>query len=495
MLETILKEKFGYSSFRQGQKEIIDSIIHRRDVFAVLPTGSGKSICYLLPGYVMEGLVIIVTPLLSLMEDQCEQLRAHGEKRVKALNSFLTYQEKERILGQLRDLKYLFISPEMLQNKKLLNQLTKIKIALFVVDEAHCISEWGHEFRTDYLKLASIRHTLGTAPCLALTATANDHVKRDIIKQLDMEQCDQYIYPIDRKNISIVVKKCETIDEKIEEAISIIKTVHLPGILYCGSRDWTEQLTSIIQIRTNYRVAYYHGGMTTEDRILIQRQFIDGELDLIVCTNAFGMGINKSNVRLVMHFHYPKHINSYVQEIGRAGRDGKQSLAVLLYCPLDDQIPKHLIDQSYPDDDVLARIFSRIKYENVKLHSDQLLVIMQEEGASETAAQFLHYQLRQFANKDLDIEKVQKMIKSTIQERKQHKWRELNEMKRWIETKRCRREAYLELYNEQVIEKREPCCDHCGLNWDIFRKGKREKRSFDKMDTWEERLQKLLNNN
>lgn len=492
MIEKMLKERFGFTSFRPGQKNVIEDVIAGLDVFAMLPTGSGKSLCYLLPGYVMDGLVVIVSPLLSLMEDQCQQIKMLGEKRVAALNSFLNPQEKALVIKELNKLKFLYVSPEMLQSQRLIARLVKLKVSLFVVDEAHCISQWGREFRPDYLKLANIRTTLGSPPCLALTATANDRVRQDILRQLGIENAQEHIYSVDRDNIALIVQKTLTIRDKIEKMIDILKRTKTPGIIYCASRDWTERLSDLIGKETGLRVAYYHGGLTTHDRLLIQHQFLNDQLDIICCTNAFGMGINKPNVRLILHFHYPKHMNAYIQEIGRAGRDGKQCVALTLYTADDDAIPLSLIEKGYPDQAMLFRILKRLDHTGMTTESDATLAIMVEEGASDAAAQFLHHQLAENQAGTTDLIQLAKEIGQTIDERKHQKIKDLYEIKAWLEDKGCRREGYLKSFGEDITKSVVHCCDHCGAMMKTFDHHPNVQPKEPSVVTWEMRLRTLL---
>src|SRR5690606_18201070 len=320
-LNQILKEKFNHTTFREGQKEVIEDIMSGHDVMALLPTGGGKSLCYQLPAQILEGSVLVVSPLVALMEDQVLQIKKMGEKRVIALNSFLTLEKKRRVLPNLHKYKYIFASPEILQSPHILNRLKRIRFSLFVVDEAHCISQWGHDFRPDYSRLGEIRMEIGAPPCLALTATATKEVLEDIRNKLELAQPKMHIHSIDRPNIAIVVKKVESLEEKKEALLKYANELQGPGIIYFSSRLWAENISQYLKDKGFERVAYYHGGMEQEKRMLIQEQFINNQISIICSTNAFGMGVNKSDIRFVIHFHYPSQMEAYLQEIGRAGRD------------------------------------------------------------------------------------------------------------------------------------------------------------------------------
>ncbi|MFC7391530.1 RecQ family ATP-dependent DNA helicase [Scopulibacillus cellulosilyticus] len=493
MLEKILKDRFGYSHFREGQHEIIEDVLSKRDVFAMLPTGSGKSLCYLLPGYILHGLIIIVSPLLSLMEDQCQQIHMSGEKRAAALNSFLNGKERTIVMDRLDRLKFLFISPEMLQSRKVIQKLSRCHISLFVVDEAHCISQWGHEFRPDYLKLADVRETLGSPPCLALTATANDKVRKDILNQLKIDDARQHLYSVDRENIAMLVYKLNNIDEKISKTIDAVSNIEGPGIIYSYSREWAEKLSWMLKEHTNLRAAYYHGGLQPEDRLLIQHQFLNNQLDVICCTNAFGMGINKPNVRYVIHFHYPRHINSYIQEIGRAGRDGLPSAAITFYCEEDEILPRTLIESEYPNQKALSRILQKVKSNQLPPDSNEAIQVFIEEGCSETAARFLQYQFSLINVKEYTIEEIGIYLEKIITSRKQQKFQELYEMQCWLVTKGCKREALLAAFGEKKTNIVSKCCSYCGVAIKEYKKtaaGYTQEQAS--LDTWKETLGHLL---
>ena len=320
MLEQALQHYFGYPTFRKNQKEIIQSLLEKKDTLGILPTGNGKSLCYQLTGYLSEGLVIVVSPLISLMEDQVNALLSFGEKKVVALNSTLQSFEKEFILKQLHQLKFLFLSPEMLLQPPVLAALKTQTIALFVVDEAHCVSQWGIDFRPEYRNLSIAKQQLGNPVTLALTATANADVQRDIQTLLLKEDAQLFRESANRENIALFVEK--TKDKKASLA-SRLATIEGSAIIYCATRKNVEMLYH--ELKERYAIGYYHGGLDYQQRAFLQKQFQEQQLQFLIATNAFGMGINKSNIRLVIHYDLPDSMENYMQEIGRAGRDQQQS--------------------------------------------------------------------------------------------------------------------------------------------------------------------------
>jgi len=351
--QLMLQDVFGFSSFRPNQKEIITAILARQDVFAVMPTGGGKSLCYQLPARIMDGLCVVVSPLISLMKDQVDAAKENG-LRAELLNSTLSGPERAQVYRSLDDgtIDLLYLSPERFTMPEFIEKLKQWPLAFFAIDEAHCVSEWGHDFRPDYLELARIVKEFPGVPVAAFTATATHRVQQDIVSRLGLRQPHMVRASFDRPNLYYKVEPKDSVDHQLVTFIRARKGE--AGVVYRGSRKSVESTTEKLNA-AGIKALAYHAGMAMEDRQRNQDAFNRDEVDVIVATIAFGMGIDKSNIRFVLHADLPRNIEGYYQETGRAGRDGEPARCVLYFSRGDCLRLKHFIDQM---EDVQARTIS-----------------------------------------------------------------------------------------------------------------------------------------
>ncbi|MEB6202242.1 DNA helicase RecQ [Mammaliicoccus fleurettii] len=349
-MQNILKEYFGYQQFRDGQKEIIDKVINHRPTLGVMPTGGGKSICYQVPGLYLDGLTIVISPLISLMKDQVDSLRSMGIK-AEFLNSTLTSKEKKRVESELisGQLDFLYIAPERFNQPQFIQMINKCDVQLIAFDEAHCISKWGHDFRPSYQEV--ITHVMSLPHhfrLVALTATATKEVQADISQKLGIAENDIIETSIKRENLTFKVNNTY---QRLNFVKDYVRTnINQSGIIYCSTRKQVEQLSETLD-DMNIKNVMYHAGLPKGERERAQRKFIEDDIKLAIATNAFGMGIDKSNVRFVIHYNMPQDIESYYQEAGRAGRDQLDSECILLFSDRDIDLQKFFISSSPADDE------------------------------------------------------------------------------------------------------------------------------------------------
>ncbi len=339
-----LHDVFGYESFRPCQREIIDGLIAGNDAFVLMPTGGGKSLCFQIPALHRPGVAIVVSPLISLMKDQVDALKTHGIKAA-GYNSALPAQEARRVLAQLHGgkLDLLYVAPERLMTEDFLARLATLQIALFAIDEAHCVSQWGHDFRPEYIQLGRLRRLFPKVPFIALTATAEPHTRGDILERLNMRQARCYLTGFDRPNIRYTVLEKNKPFNQLLNFLEVRRNE--AGIIYCLSRKRVEQLTAKLQ-DAGFAAGSYHAKIDAKERAATQEAFLRDDLLIIVATVAFGMGIDKSNIRYVVHYDVPKNIEGYYQETGRAGRDSLAAEALLLFGFGDVALARGLIDNS-----------------------------------------------------------------------------------------------------------------------------------------------------
>lgn len=357
--QNILKKYFGYDNFRPLQNEIIQTVLDKKDCLVLMPTGGGKSITFQIPAVMLPGIAIVVSPLISLMKDQVESLKAVGISAV-FLNSSLSvaqhYEAEQKIIE--KEIKLLYVSPEKLLTDSFISFLKKLDVSLFAIDEAHCISQWGHDFRPEYTQLNLLKETFPETPVIALTATADKITARDIIKQLDLKEPKKFISSFDRPNLSLNVLPGQNRKPKIIKFIK--ERPNESGIVYCLSRKSTEDVAQTLK-KEGIKADFYHAGMDAKKRAKVQEDFINDRTPIICATIAFGMGIDKSNVRWVIHFNMPKNMESYYQEIGRSGRDGLPTETMMFYSLQDVMTYRYFIDQAPNNSEIELAKLQRIQ--------------------------------------------------------------------------------------------------------------------------------------
>jgi ATP-dependent DNA helicase RecQ len=341
----ILQKFYGYEDFRPGQKKVVESLLNRNDTVAIMPTGAGKSICFQIPALLFEGVTLVISPLISLMKDQVDSLRQLGIAAVY-INSSVS---KAQLYKDLQDIsagfyKIIYIAPERLTSEYLPDSFKNLNISMVAVDEAHCLSQWGHDFRPSYRNILNFTNSLRIKPIIsAFTATATPEVKTDIINLLGLKQPNVFVTGFDRPNLYFSVLRGEVKDKFVIDYVK--KHQDEAGIIYVGTRKDVDALQVLLEIK-GVKAGRYHAGMTDEERNQMQEDFLYDNLSVMVATNAFGMGIDKPNVRYVIHYNMPKNMEAYYQEAGRAGRDGLSGNCILLYSPQDTQLQKFLISKS-----------------------------------------------------------------------------------------------------------------------------------------------------
>lgn len=367
-----LKKFFGYDSFRPMQEDIIQSVLNKKDTLVLMPTGGGKSICYQIPAIITDGVTIVISPLIALMRDQVEGLKANGIPAAY-INSSLSSLERRDIENRAIEghIKLLYVSPETIVTQQFSSLMRMLHVSLFAIDEAHCISAWGHDFRPEYTQLAMLKTLYPDTPTIALTATADKITRRDIVQQLSLQEPTQFVSSFDRPNLSLTV---EAGQKRIQKIFKFLQArPNQSGIIYCLSRKSTENVAAKLQ-KEGYSAAFYHGAMSAQERNRVQENFLRDRTPIICATIAFGMGIDKSNVRWVIHYNLPKNIEGYYQEIGRAGRDGVKADTMLFYSYSDVITLRDFVDDSGQKELQLSKLQRMQQYAEAKTCRRKILL-------------------------------------------------------------------------------------------------------------------------
>ncbi|MBV9265977.1 MAG: ATP-dependent DNA helicase RecQ [Acidobacteriaceae bacterium] len=469
-IEEVAAKSFGFQSLRPGQKEAVEALLLRKDCLVVMPTGSGKSAIYQIAALMLNGVAVIISPLIALQKDQVDAINSTEAPDAVVLNSTLRAFETRDAMDKIEEGKgkYIFLAPEQLRKQETIDKLANANVSLFVVDEAHCISEWGHDFRPDYLQLVPVIERLGHPVVLAMTATASPQVRDEIVKRLGMTKPKLFVHGFDRPNIYFRVDNFDKEQDKLGALVHRVHWADKPGIVYVATRKNAESIMCALE-EQGVNAQFYHGGLKASERSDIQERFMSGAAEVIVATNAFGMGIDKADVRFVYHYDIPDSLDSYYQEIGRAGRDGENAEAILFYRSEDLGVQKFLSGE--------AKIETR-KIERVgELIADQEAPVELEEIADQTdlsgrkLTKVIHRLEDVGALEVLPTGEVQVAENTEIseaasaaaeeQERRKEMNRErLRQMQEYAETAACRREHLLRYFGDDFSG---PCgnCDNC----------------------------------
>jgi len=362
----VLLEKFGFTTFQPGQEEVVHRVLAGQDTLAILATGAGKSLTYQLSALMLEGTTVVVSPLIALMKDQLDMLRERGITDVVALNSTLSEDQEAAALERVRggSIRIVYTTPEKLEDERFLKLLQGLRVPLFVVDEAHCISQWGHDFRPAYLALGQVIQKLGRPTVLAVTATATPSVREDILDQLGIENVKPIVRGFDRPNLVYEAKRADKNVDKLKTLTSLFSgpdALQGTGIIYTATIKNALEVQSYLHEQLGVPAAVYHSRLQKHDRTLVHELFMNESIRAVVATNAFGLGIDKSNIRFVVHYDLPGSLEAYTQEAGRAGRDGAPSCCVLIYRMSDTRVQNYFLTGKYPDVEEVQRVFGTIE--------------------------------------------------------------------------------------------------------------------------------------
>ncbi len=468
-IDRAASELFGWESVRDGQRRSVEALLEGRDVVAVMPTGAGKSAVYQLAGALRDGLTLVVSPLIALQTDQLEQLSAApAAPRGAAVNSSLGARAIEDAWAQAESggIRFLFLAPEQLAKDEVLDRLAGLDVGLLVVDEAHCVASWGHDFRPDYLRLGDARERLGGPPTVALTATAAEPVREEIVRRLSLEDPLLVVQGVDRPNIDLEVRRHADESEKRQHLLDLVAELDGCGLVYAATRRDAEEYASALAER-GIRSLAYHAGLPAKDRRAVQEAFHVGDVDVVVATSAFGMGIDKPDVRFVVHASVPESLDAYYQEVGRAGRDGEAARAVLFYRSEDLGIRKYFTSRSV-DQARLRAAYKAVVAAGAPIRAAALALAVRVSSRAITGIVNLLVEAGAVRVTRAGIEAVgalttRQVVARSVEasdRRERIEVSRLEVMRRYAETRDCRRRVLLSYFGDELDE---PCgrCDTC----------------------------------
>lgn len=461
----VLRDVFGYGEFRPGQAEVISAVLARRDTLAVMPTGGGKSVCYQVPALLREdGLTLVVSPLLALMKDQVDAMRAMGVPAA-AINSTVSVEEQRQVLAAAGEgtIRLLYVAPERFGAGGFMAALRSLRVSLLAIDEAHCISQWGHDFRPSYRDLGAVRDRIGSPPIVALTATADPRVREDIVQRLGLKQPEIHVAGFDRPNLRFEVVRVSTLKEKFEGISAQLRALKdESAIVYCGTRKRVEEVTDSLQ-RAGIKCARYHAGMEDSDRKRIQDAFARDKLRVIVATNAFGMGIDKPDVRAVIHHDMPDSLESYYQEAGRAGRDGDPATCTLFYAGRDRGLREFFIEMAHPEASRVVEVYQQlVSFGGNRVHVREVMRENDEPGINAAIQSLVESGLAARAGYSVWATRFDgeaDIDTASLEAHREHSFHKLDAMENYARSRTCLRARILDYFGDAVHE---PACGNCG---------------------------------